>query len=455
MTHNAVEPIIIEEGWCLSQKEPPVYIKRVVLENVRGFEKLDFRFERPNGKYAGWTVITGDNASGKTTLLKAMAAALVGPDAVRSLQPSWKGWPKRGAKEAVIAIEIQSGPNDQFEQGRPYQKPFWAELKLAENGGPETSVLPGRKKGRKGKGPTHGPWAENPAGWFCVGYGPFRRLYGASPDAQRIMSGPSRIARFATMFREDATLGECELWLKELHHRSLEAREKDKSLLEQVELILNSDFLQNGLRVDRVDSEGLWLRHPDGAVLPLGDMSEGYRAAIAMLIDILRHLGSVAGNDQLVTNANIERPFIDHSGVVLIDEIDSHLHPQWQQKVGFWLKEIFPNIQFIVTTHSPIICQAADENGIFNLPGPGSEESPFQLRKEDYEKIVRSKIDEIYLSPAFSLTHTRSQKAVKNREEYARLRSKESSLGLTEQERHQRKLLGVQWIGDEPPDERN
>lgn len=430
-----------------------MYIKRVVLETLRGFNKLDFRFERSNGKHAGWTVITGDNASGKTTLLKAISAALVGPDAVRSLQPSWKGWPKRGANEAVIAVEIVPGENDRFEQGRPYEKPFWAELRLAEDGGPEISLGPGRKYVRKGKGPTHGPWAENPTGWYCVGYGPFRRLYGASPDAQRIMSGPSRIARFATMFREDATLGECEIWLKELHHRSLEKREKAQSLLDQVIRVLNSDFLQHGLRVERVDSEGLWLRHPDGAVLPLGDMSEGYRAAIAMLMDILRHLEYLNGDPDLVKEKD-GRLVIDHSGVVLIDEVDSHLHPQWQQKVGFWLKEILPKIQFIVTTHSPIICQAADENGIFHLPAPGSETPPFPLTEEDYNRIVRSKVDDIYLTPAFSLTHTRSPRAVIKREEHAKLRAKKASIGLSAEEARQYQQLELQWIDDESPSER-
>jgi len=425
-----------------------VYIKRAVLENVRGFDHLDFNFERPNQRFEGWTVITGDNASGKTTLLKAISAALVGPDAVRSLQPSWHGWVKQGKKEAVIAVEVKGGARDRFEQGRPYERPFWAELRLTENGGPEVSLAPGKKFVGKGKGPMHGPWADNPDGWFCAGYGPFRRLYGASPDAQRVMSGPSRIARFATMFREDATLGECELWLKELHHRSLERRDKNETLLDQVKHILDSDFLQHGLRVDRVDSEGLWLKHPNGTVLPLADMSEGYRAAIAMLTDILRHLTSIYGDAALVEESD-GRVVVGHSGVVLIDEVDSHLHPQWQQQLGFWLKRLLPNIQFIVTTHSPIICQAADEGGLFHLPPPGSDAHPFPVSVDDYGKIVRGKLDTIYLSPAFELTHTRSPEAVRAREQHARLRSKKAAVGLSPEEKRQLDLFEW-WVKDEP-----
>ena len=263
-----------------------MYVKRVILESLRGFSRVDLKFDRPDGMYRGWWVITGANASGKTAVLKAIAMALIGPDAIRSLQPSFQGWIRSGDPESVVAIEIVAGETDQFAQGRPYEQPFWSELNLTRADGPESRLSVGNKYKGKGRGPTNGPWAENPAGWFCAGYGPFRRLYGASPEAQRIMSGPSRVARFATMFKEDATLGECELWLKELHHKKLEKHQKEEQVLTDVIELLNDDFLQNGLRVERVDSAGLWLTQDNGTVLPLSDMSEGYRAALAMLVDL-------------------------------------------------------------------------------------------------------------------------------------------------------------------------
>src|SRR5439155_10209483 len=103
---------------------------------------------------------------------------------------------------------------------------------------------------------------------------------------------PSRVARFATMFLEDATLGECEIWLKDLHVKKLEEREKEGRILDSVLKLLNDDFLRNGLRIEKVDSEGLWLRDAADLVLPLADMSEGYRAALALLVYILRHMVS-------------------------------------------------------------------------------------------------------------------------------------------------------------------
>jgi predicted ATP-binding protein involved in virulence len=53
---------------------------------------------------------------------------------------------------------------------------------------------------------------------------------------------------------------------------------------------------------------------------------------------------------------------IECPGVVLIDELDAHLHPEWQRQIGFWLREKFPNIQFIVATHSPFLAQVAESN---------------------------------------------------------------------------------------------
>ena len=63
-------------------------------------------------------------------------------------------------------------------------------------------------------------------------------------------------------------------------------------------------------------------------------------------------------------------------GVVIIDEIDAHLHVSWQRRIGSWLTSHFPNIQFIVTTHSPYICRSADLGALIRLPGVDEEASP-------------------------------------------------------------------------------
>jgi hypothetical protein len=358
------------------------------------------------------------------------------------LQPSADGWIRQGARTGTIAVQLVAGPNDRFTTGRKYDRPFWSELELSPTKSRKVVISPGQKYGKKKQGPSRGPWLEWPEGWFCVGYGPFRRLYGHSPEAQRIMSTPGKVSRFATLFREDATLAEGDLWLRDLRYRELERSFDARDVLKIVLNLLNYHFLQNEISVKRVDSEGLWLEDLSGTVLSLQDMSDGYRAAIAMLVDIVRQLIDVYGINGFLTEDD-GAPRVVHTGVVIVDEIDAHLHPSWQREIGDWFKKVLPNMQFIVTSHSPLICQAASERGLFHLPAPGSDASPFQLTDIDYQHIVVGRPNEIYLSPAFGLTHTRSPRAVAAREEYAKLQAKKRQLGLNKAEQERQRQLSL------------
>lgn len=58
-------------------------------------------------------------------------------------------------------------------------------------------------------------------------------------------------------------------------------------------------------------------------------------------------------------------------GIALIDELDLHLHPKWQKTIVKQLKNTFPNIQFVTTTHSPFIIQETDEGELFNISEDG------------------------------------------------------------------------------------
>lgn len=208
---------------------------------------------------------------------------------------------------------------------------------------------------------------------------------------------------------------------------------------EQLDLlleILRDDLMPNQISVDRVDSDGLWLKDRNGLQLAWSEMSDGYRSALALLADILRHLISAYGIEGLAEKGEDGKLRIMRGGVVLIDEIDAHLHPEWQREIGFWLKRHFPKIQFLVTTHSPIICQAADKNGLFVLPEPGSNIEPRALTQEEYNKVIASKSDTILLSPAFGLQNTRSPRAVEGRAEFSKLQAKKRAGGkLTAEER--------------------
>lgn len=418
-----------------------MYVSNVTLKNIRGFADLDFDLKRPDGSYAGWTVFTGDNGSGKSTLLKAIAIGLTGKDTARALQPSFHRWIRDGAggEEASIQLDIVRCPDDDelAETGRAPAAQFPAKITL-RNGGKEplleVATPTGKPKGKYST-PERTIWSLDARGWFSCGYGPFRRVFGASPEATRQMVAPAT-ERFVTMFQEAASLAEVDQWLRNLKHKELENKASEREQLALVLRLLRDDLMPNQITVDRVDSDGLWLKDRGGVQLAWGEMSDGYRAAAALLADILRHLIGTYGIEGLTERAEDGKIAVKRSGVVLIDEIDAHLHPEWQRVIGFWLKRHFPHIQFFVTSHSPIICQAADPNGLFVLPEPGSDVRPSPLTKEEYEKVIASRPDTILLTSAFALQNTRSPRAVEGRAEYARLQAKKrSGAKLTREER--------------------
>lgn len=411
-----------------------MYISQIKLKNIRGFDDLEFNLKRPDGTFAGWTVFTGDNGSGKSTLLKAIAVGLVGRDAARALQPSFKRWIRDGSEGQEIYAQldvVRSADDDSYvnKGGTSATLSFPVRLALV-NGDKEPSlqaaVPPNKPKNYST--PERSVWANDAKGWFSCGYGPFRRVFGASPEAARQMVAPAT-ERFVTMFQEAASLAEVDQWLRNLKHKELEKRDSETRQLELLLEILRDDLMPNMITIDRVDSDGLWLRDRNGVRLSWNEMSDGYRSALALLADIVRHLINAYGMDGLTERGSDGKVAIVRSGVVLIDEIDAHLHPEWQREIGFWLKRHFPKIQFLVTTHSPIICQAADENGLFVLPEPGSRDKPRALTTEEYRTVISSRPDTILLTPAFGLQNTRSPRAVDGRAEFAKLMAKENAGG--------------------------
>ena len=97
--------------------------------------------------------------------------------------------------------------------------------------------------------------------------------------------------------------------------------------------------------------------HPEWGQLAVGQLSDGIRNSIAMVADMAYR--AVQLNPHLGAQAVKEA-----RGVVLIDEVDMHLHPSWQQVVLVSLREAFPGIQFIVTTHSPQVLSTVKRENI-------------------------------------------------------------------------------------------
>jgi hypothetical protein len=398
-----------------------MYISQVRLRNIKGFHDardVALDLKRPDGTYAGWTVIAGRNGSGKTSMLRGIALAVSGPAVARNLVPDFENWVTTGRREALAEVQLTYDPQmDKFGQGRTPKVAFTAGLEWTspteESSGVRRGSQPSLKAGG-GRTASRGPWHDNPTGWFCAAYGPFRRLAGGAGEAQRLMLSPGPVARMASLFHEDASLAEGVGWLIEQHLRSLEGRPGAEELKRAALQVLADGLLPDDYQIEQVDSDGLWVVS-SGNRFPLREMSDGYRTVSALVVDLIKQIHEAYGFLPVVG------PTVTAPGVVIIDEVDAHLHVSWQKRIGGWLKAHFPNIQFIVTTHSPYICQAADAGGLIRLPGPDQDESARIVEQDLYERIVFGSGDDAVLSELFGLDTPYSEAAERLRSELVAL----------------------------------
>jgi hypothetical protein len=407
-----------------------MYISRVVLRNIRGFSgsrDVDLPLTRPDGSHAGWTVIAGRNASGKTSLLRAIALAVAGPLVTRNLMPDSQDWITVGQNDAFAELHLKPDASIDYwpDAGKQQQASRFAiNLHWVAPSGQESSRRRGIQPSLLSSAPesfAEGPWQANPAGWFCAAYGPFRRLAGGVSDVQRLMATPGPVARMGSLFYEDASLTEGVQWLIEQHLRELERKFGAEDLKNAAISILSDGLLPDDYQLSDVDSDGLWVITDDHR-FSIREMSDGYRTVVALVVDLLKQLNDCYGGLSFETRDGI--PTISSPGVVLIDEADAHLHVSWQKRIGGWLKTHFPNIQFIVTSHSPYICQAADEGGLIRLAGPHDEEPPRVVEQDLYERIVFGSGDDAVLSELFGLDSPYSEHAEELRRELVTLEVK-------------------------------
>jgi len=425
-----------------------MYLETLVIENIRGFRtgsspiRLDFG--RPDGSYSGLTVIAGRNGSGKSTLLRAIALAIAGPSTARTLMPGYSGWISEGESTARVEAAFSQGADDAFGSGGapPKSRP-WAGLQW-------TSDFPGALAEMEESIPKssakltarRGPWLENPNGWFLAGYGPFRRLNGAAAEAQRSMLGSKRTAALVTLFDESASLAESTWWMQELYPKQLEGDATSKRINEDVQRMLNDGLLPDGTTVTRYTSDGLWVEQ-GGAEVVLEEMSDGYRVVAALVIDILRRLYAFYGR-LVILEDNEGGVYCPHEGVVLIDEVDVHLHVGWQQRIGFWLRDHFPKIQFIVSTHSPFVAQAASANGLLRLPAPtDASRVPNFLEEPLFSEIVNGDADRVSMSHLFGLESTYSDETLERRRRWSDMEDEEMGSVPSDDLRELRASLGI------------
>jgi hypothetical protein len=409
-----------------------MYLRSIELSGLRSIDELRWSLEAGRDA-AGWHVIIGDNGAGKSTILRSVALALVGDGEAAALRQNWDEWLRRGAQRGHITLSLERDAEfDAFSKaGRaPKSKALRLGLSLERS---EMGVTLGRPK--VSPDPTRHVWGPG-AGWFSASYGPFRRFSGGDKDQEKLFFSNPRLARHLSVFGESIALSEAVEWLKTLRFRALEKNVEAARFLESLRVFVNQpDFLPHGATLESVSSEGVHFKDGNGYTLPVNALSDGYRSVLSMTFELVRQLAATFGIDRVFS---ADRTRVVPSGLVLIDEVDAHLHPTWQRRIGPWFRRHFPRLQFIVTTHSPFVCQSAEAGTVFRLPQPGSEDRGRMITGVELDRLLYGNILDAYGTGLFGDGATRSEAAQAKLQRLAELnlKSLRAQLAKTEAIEH-------------------
>lgn len=276
-----------------------------------------------DGEIKQWTVLLGENNTGKTNVLRALAQLRPEKTSFRTdLDPVFK--------EAYIPVGV-----------------------LETSDATVISYVNGE---RWGFDPDGRAYSEEPFDLHIYGYGVSR--YPARTALSEREGNPTE-----TLFNSNARLSDFQEWLLQLDYSQKSGSEKSQKRLEKMHDLVKSDLFP-GVTDFSFKKDGdnehvvvVFSAGKDGDVR-FEELGFGYQTTLTWLADFCKRMF------ELYPDA--ENP-LHEEAVVLVDEIDLHLHPKWQRDLVPTLSKIFPNVQFIVTTHSPHVLQSMEDVNLYVL----------------------------------------------------------------------------------------
>lgn len=319
------------------------YIKKIEVNEVRG---LSFEYIFPKLNKTPWLMILGENGTGKTTILQSITLSLIGTDKkLRLGDTKFTNNDRYGFTEVTFENLNEINKILFYRNIREFQVSK-RDIAVAAYGSIRISSKNNNIKNYEDK------------------FHDIKNLFPTSNHSHFLVNPCS--------------------WI--------DTSEKIKAVSEAIiEVLPNENDKNFALTFDN-NSKKFYIKFQKEKDLELQQLSSGYQSIIILVMDIIRSI------------CNIENNLGRYSkGIVMIDEIDAHLHPSWKIKIVESFRTVFPNIQFIVTTHDPLCLRGLEVNEIIVIKK--YEDNKVEVLTElPYQGDL--KIEQILTSDLFGLTST-------------------------------------------------
>lgn len=341
-----------------------MYISNLKLTNITCFKEASLNLKQAD-IIPQVAVLLGNNGTGKTTLLRSIALGLCDPSGSSGLiQELYGDIIREGEDEGTVQITFSSEIMGSLSLNTTIRRTSAGQITVEQEPNPKNDF----------------PWDDI----FACGYGAVRGSWGTTSLREY-----SVVDSMITLFNYDTRLQNSELNLRRIRDVDPDPEATLKRMLNKIDSILMLPLDSTKLGVSGLTVTGPW-----GEFMPHGSLGDGYRAMIALISDLI---GWALLHDAKML-------FEDITGIVLIDEIEQHLHPDWQRKIVRLLNDQFPKIQFIFTTHSPLVAANASRlldnefsSKIFHL----GQENDHVVSSEVEENLGELDIDQVLSSEAF------------------------------------------------------
>ena len=372
------------------------------IKNIKCFKEIEIPFE-DNGQIKNWSLIVGNNGQGKTTILRSLALGLCDESGAPALLAELHGGILRENEEKGFIEVILKDENE--------DKKYQIKTEISLKGNSESvfqmicSLNSKNKTTTKEIGVKELNNIRNKI--FAIGYGSGRTITGTeSYEEYAVVDSVYGLFNYKYPL-QNAELG---AW-----------RIKSEKNLDELEDCLKEILILDDHDQINLSASGLRIKSKWGD-MSLNSLSDGYQSLTTVIIDFLSWKLLHDSNNFDLRNT---------SGIFIIDEIEQHLHPNWQRNIIRVLSERFPKIQFIGSTHTPICALGLNDLDLTcesqlikaSYTNSHSEVELFDM-KENYKGY---RIDQILTSDIFELSSSRSKSIEEKLKEYRNIYLKDSS----------------------------